>query len=81
MFFFFEFCSYLRFTFGQVEGNARNGLSRHRSFRVCKVNIAILKVAIEVLFSSYYFSGEDEKIIQKHSRTFLLMYRNSKCLQ
>ena len=37
------------FTFGQVEGNACSGRSRHRptnqSFRVCKVNLATLKVA------------------------------------
>ena len=33
-------------TFGQVRGNARHGRSRHPSFRVCKVNLATLKVAI-----------------------------------
>ena len=41
------------FTFGQVQGDARDGRSRHRptnqptnqSFRVCKVNLATLKVA------------------------------------
>ena len=38
------------FTFGQVKGNALDGRSRHpptnQSFRVCKVNLATLKVAI-----------------------------------
>ena len=34
------------FTFGQVKGKARHGRSRHQSFRVCKVNLATLKVAM-----------------------------------
>ena len=31
----------------QVKGNAGDGRSRHQSFRVCKVNLATLKVAIK----------------------------------
>ena len=37
------------FTFGQVQSNTRDGRARHpptnHSFRVCKVNLATLKVA------------------------------------
>ena len=49
--FLFIFCFVFKrlFTFGQVKSNTRDGRSRHRptkqSFRVCKVNLAIPKVA------------------------------------
>ena len=44
------FCLFLRFfPFGQVKVNARDGRSRHQSFRVCEVNLATLKVAISKL--------------------------------
>ena len=45
------------FTFGQVEGNARDGRSRHQSFRVCKVNFATLKVAIN-FFRLFVFANK-----------------------
>ena len=52
-FFHFSFLIFEFFTFGHVKGNARDGRSRHRltnqSFRVCKVNLATLKVATSLM--------------------------------